>query len=711
MSAVPTSTPSCDAYDAVPRRRWAAEPSPSWQPDWVRVARLLLTSRALDTMEEQTLLPARKLFYQFSARGHDLAQVVLSQLLTHPHDAINGYYRSRPLMLGIGLSAQEALAAPMMRAGGFSDGRDIGVVFNHPGDNGPSMLPMCGGVGAQYTPVAGWAQSVRYRHQQLGESQYQGAIGVAHGGEASCSTNGFWSALTMATTLKLPMLFYIEDNGFGISVSSEMQSPGANIAANLSGFKNLYLADGDGTDAMALSAVLARAVDHVRSWQGPALVRLTVPRLCGHSAQDTQAYKDPQLVAEEQARDPLPRFKALMVPDVMSAAQWDTLAEEVDTEVAEAAERAQAQPVPDPAAVTRHAFFEGGEGNLQQMGGRATELGLSPLNEVAPVTTGSRVNMLTAIRQTLDSELTRDSRVVVFGEDVGRKGGVHAATMGLQDKHGEARVFDTSLSEEGIIGRAVGMAMAGLMPVPEIQFRKYADPAEEQLNDCGTMRWRTNNRFAAPMVVRMPGGFFKCGDPWHSQSGEVKWAHAVGWKLAMPSNARDAVGLLRTAIRGNDPVVFFEHRSLLDDASARRPYPGDDYMLPFGQANVVREGTALTVVSWGAMVARCAQAAEQLEQDVEVIDLRTLVPWDKAAVLASVRKTNRCLIVHEDNLSAGFGAEIAATLTDEAFFDLDAPVRRLAMPDIPSPHSPLLLDAAVPSVSDVQGAMAALLAI
>ncbi len=712
MSAVPTSPSSTsDTYHAVPRRRWAADPSPRWQPDWKHVARMLLTSRALDDLEENTLLPARKLFYQFSARGHDLSQLVLSQLLDHPHDAINGYYRSRPLMLGIGLSPQQALAAPMMRAGGFSDGRDIGVVFNHPGVDAPSMLPMCGGVGAQYTPVAGWAQSVRYRHDLLGESQYRGAIGVAHGGEASCSTNGFWSALTMATTLKLPMLFYIEDNGYGISVSSDMQTPGCNIAANLSGFKNLYLADGDGTDAMALSAVLGRAVAHVRSWQGPALVRLTVPRLCGHSAQDTQTYKDAQVLAAEQARDPLPRFKTMLVPALMSDAQWEALEQEVQAEVAEAAQQAQAQPMPDPATVTRHAFFEGGQHNVQQMGGRAAELGLSTVSDTAPVIEGGRINMLTAIRQTLDSELARDSRVVVFGEDVGRKGGVHAATMGLQQKHGEGRVFDTSLSEEGIIGRAVGMALAGLMPVPEIQFRKYADPAEEQLNDCGTMRWRTNNRFAAPMVVRMPGGFFKCGDPWHSQSGEVKWAHAVGWKLAMPSNASDAAGLLRTAIRGNDPVVFFEHRSLLDDASARRPYPGDEYMLPFGQANVVREGAALTVVSWGAMVSRCLQAATQLEQDIEVIDLRTLVPWDKAAVLASIRKTNRCLIVHEDNISAGFGAEIAACLTEEVFFDLDAPVRRLAMPDIPSPHSPLLLDAAVPSVTDIGGAMTALIAI
>jgi 2-oxoisovalerate dehydrogenase E1 component len=295
--------------------------------------------------------------------------------------------------------------------------------------------------------------------------------------------------------------------------------------------------------------------------------------------------------------------------------------------------------------------------------------------------------------------------MVVFGEDVGPKGGVHAATLGLQDKHGAARVFDTSLSEEGIIGRAVGMALAGLLPVAEIQFRKYADPAAEQLNDCGTIRWRTHNRFAAPIVVRMAGGFLKCGDPWHSQTNEVAWVHGIGWRVAVPSNAEDAVGLLRSALRGNAPTIFFEHRAMLDSAGARRPYPGDEYVLPFGVARVVRAGTELTIVTWGAMLERCEQAASACGVDVEVIDLRTLSPWDRAAVVASVRKTRRCLIVHEDYITGGFGAEIAAVLAKDAFFDLDAPVERLTMPDIPSPHSPVLLEAAVPSVARITTAI------
>jgi 2-oxoisovalerate dehydrogenase E1 component len=241
--------------------------------------------------------------------------------------------------------------------------------------------------------------------------------------------------------------------------------------------------------------------------------------------------------------------------------------------------------------------------------------------------------------------------------------------------------------------------------VAEIQFRKYAEPAAEQLNDCGTMRWRTRNRFAAPMVVRMPGGFFKCGDPWHSQTNEVAWVHGVGWQVAVPSNAEDAVGLLRSALRGNDPVIFFEHRAMLDGAGARRPYPGNEFVVPFGQARTVTSGEELTVVTWGAMVERCEQAAAASHVDVEVLDLRTLSPWDKGAVRASVEKTHRCLIVHEDNLSAGFGAEIAATLAQDSFFSLTAPIERLTMPDIPSPHAPVLLEAAVPDVARITQAI------
>lgn len=672
--------------------------------DWKRVSYLLQVSRALDDIEEQKLLPERKVLYQFSARGHDFAQILLGLNLTDPHDGVTVYYRSRPLMLSLGLDLEDAAAGPLARSGSFSDGRDIGVVFNMPGIGGPTVLPSCGGVGAQYTPAAGWAQAIRFRRESLGQTEYDRSIAVAVGGDASVATNGFWSALTIATTQKLPMLFYIEDNGYGISVSSNHQTPGGNIAANLRSFAGLTILEGDGADPSDAADLTRQAIELVRNERTPVLLRLTVPRLSGHSGQDTQAYKSPDVVSKERARDPLGRLHRFLVPGTLSEAEWKDIGERARRDVGAAIERAMARPLPDPSSLTRHVFSENGpdgQPELQIQGGLAPEHRSAAVSTTEPHPDGPRINMLTAIRRTLDAELAINDRMVVFGEDVGPKGGVHGATLGLQDKYGRNRVFDTSLSEEGIIGRAVGMAVAGLLPVAEIQFRKYADPAAEQLNDCGTMRWRTRNRFAAPMVVRMPGGFFKCGDPWHSQTNEVAWVHGIGWRVAVPSNAEDAVGLLRSALRGNDPTIYFEHRAMLDSAGARRPYPGDDFVVPFGVARVVRPGTELTVVTWGAMVERCEQAAIASQVDVEVLDLRTLSPWDKGAVLRSVATTRRCLIVHEDNVTAGFGAEIAAVLAKEAFFNLDAPVERLTMPDIPSPHSPVLLDAAVPSVARI----------
>jgi 2-oxoisovalerate dehydrogenase E1 component len=682
----------------------AADVAPSGAADWRRVAELVLCSRAMDAIEETELVPQKKIFYQFSARGHDMAQVLLGLHLTHPKDAICGYYRSRPILLSLGVALEDALGSAMGRAGGYSDGRDIGVVFNYPNAHGASALPMCGGVGAQYTPTAGYAQAIEYHQRVLKDRAYDGAIGVVLGGDASVATNGFWSALTIATTQKLPMLFYIEDNGYGISVPGALQTPGANIAKNLASFAGLKVLDGDGTDPEEAEYLIREAISYARAGRGPVLLRLAVPRLEGHSFQDTQAYKSKETVEAEWARDPLPKLKAHVTP-LVGANEWDRIEKETKERVARAAQIADQRPVAEAAQVTRFVFDDG---ELQTEGGQWRAGYTAPASRDTPKPEGARINMITAIRRTLDHELSINPRVLVFGEDVGPKGGVHGVTLGLQEKYGAERVFDTSLSEEGIIGRAVGMAIAGLMPVPEIQFRKYADPACEQINDCGTMRWRTANRFAAPMVVRMPIGFFKCGDPWHSQTNEVQFVHSPGWRVAAPSNAEDAVGLLRCALRGNDPVMFLEHRNMLDAASARRPYPGDDFVLPFGKAKFTRSGDAITIVTWGAMVERCEAAAEGVSADV--IDLRTLSPWDRQAVLDSVRRTHRCFIVHEDIGTGGFGAEIAAVVADEAFLDLDAPVARMTMPDIPSPHHPELMEWALPSVARIRDKINELLA-
>jgi len=679
--------------------------------DWRAVLRKIAASRALDDLEESTLLPERKVLYQFSARGHELTQVLLGNQLTGSRDGVGAYYRSRPLLLCLGLGIEEALASTMMRVGGMSEGRDIGVVFNLPRRSGACVLPVCGGVGTQYTPAVGWAQALRYRAAVLGDQECGSSIAVAHGGDASTATNGFWAALNIAATERLPLLFFIEDNGYGISVPSRQQTPGGNIARNLEGFRGLRVLDGDASDPMAAAALIENAVTGVRSGGGPALIRLVVPRLSGHSGQDTQTYKSADEIAAEKGRDPLERLHAQLVPNILSAVDWDLEMATARHAVAEALIAADRRSAPDPRRVRRYLFSEiaaDGSVELQQQGGTYAEGVVPPPGTPHANPLGPRINLVTAVRRTLEHELAVNPRMLIFGEDVGRKGGVHAATLGLQEKFGSARVFDTSLSEEGIIGRAVGMAAAGLLPVPEIQFRKYADPAAEQLNDCGTMRWRTVNRFAAPMVVRIPGGFFKCGDPWHSQSNEVQWVHGLGWRVAMPSNAQDAVGLLRSALRGNDPTIFFEHRSLLDGGWARRAYPGDEFVVPFGKASVLREGTTLSVVSWGAMVERCEKAIIDSGISADLLDLRTLSPWDREATLASVRKTRRCLIVHEDTMTAGFGAEIAAVIAKEAFFDLDAPIERLAMPDVPSPHSPMLLDEVLPNAETISTAIKAL---
>jgi 2-oxoisovalerate dehydrogenase E1 component len=686
--------------------------------DWRSVAYNTLVSRALDDAEEWTnrnraTIPREHVvLYQFSARGHDVAQTILGAMLDHPHDGVGAYYRSRPLLLSIGLSIEDALSSPLGRSGGFSDGRDIGVVCNLPNRNGAVVLPMSGDVGSQYTPAAGWAQSITYYRDVLGDEAYRGAISVVLGGEASVATNGFWSALTMATTLRLPMLFYIEDNGLGISVKGEMQTPGGNIARNLASFENLLIRDGDGCDPDETARLLGEVVDHVRAGTGPALIHLTVPRLSSHSGPDNQkGYRTEAEIAADVSRDPLPRLRRHLVPGFMAESQWLELEAQVERDVTRALDAARSRPAPNPETVSRFVYEEPlAPGETPALGGLSDEELAALPSSTRPNEGGDVVRFAEAVKRTLRSELERNPKVLVFGEDVGLKGGVHLVTEGLQKRFGPGRVFDTSLSEEGIIGRSVGMAVAGLMPVAEIQFRKYADPAHEQLNNCGTMRWRTANRFCAPIVVRMPGGYGKdVGDPWHSLSGEVTWVHAIGWQVAIPSNAADAVGLLRSAMRSRNPTIFFEHRSLLmtSDGSAR--YPGDDYVVPLGKATRVREGTDITVVSWGAMVHRCTEAADRFPGRVDLFDLRTVAPWDREAVLESIRRTSRCLIVHEDTITAGFGAEIAAVIAREAFWFLDAPVDRLAVADVPMPYHPDLLEAVLPDADRIAARIDALL--
>src|SRR3954466_9931535 len=394
--------------------------------DWREVARLVLTSREMDRLEEEELAPAKKVLYQFSARGHDLAQVLLG-LHLKDGDAACGYYRSRPLLLALGVPLADALGSGMGLAGGYSDGRDIGVVFNYPNPGGAHALPMCGGVGAQYTPAAGWAQAIAYKQKVLKEGPAD-AIALVLGGDASCATGGFWSALTIATTQQLPLLIYVEDNGYGISVPSEYQTPGKDIAANLAGFSGLTIFNGDGTDPAEASQLIDEAVAHVRGKRTPALLRLTVPRLEGHSFQDTQTYKSRQEIEAEWARDPLPKLKAHCARLQLGDEAWADLEREAAWQIDAARTEAEVRGISSPDDVTRHVFFEG---EMQQVGGLWNSGYTPPSALEEPAGSGQRINMVTAIRRVLDQELEANPRVLLFGEDIGAKGGVHAVTLGL----------------------------------------------------------------------------------------------------------------------------------------------------------------------------------------------------------------------------------------------------------------------------------------
>ena len=674
------------------------------QIDWLRVARSALLSREMDRLEVEKLTPQGKIKYQFSASGHELAQTLMAQALNHPHDAATVYYRSRPFMLACGLSATQALAGGMARSGGVSQGRDAGVMFNLPRRGGLTVLPTSGDVGAQYTPAAGWAQAINYHREVLKQAEWEGAIAVAMGGEGSTAANGFWAALNIVTTLRLPMIFSIENNNYGLSTPSELQTPCGDITGNLSCFANLLTIDADGTDPEQAWQAVCQAFEYAREGAGPVLLQFHVVRLTGHTYIDDQSYKSSAERAAELARDPLERLRST----IAAPEKWQRLVEEVQAELATALAEAEASPEPDPAQVRQHLFYEG---QAPKQGGLRPESAAIPLGSDSPQPNGPRINFIDAVRQTLEAEMTRNPRLLVLGEDVGVKGGVHGATRDMQTHFGVERVFDTSLSEEGIIGRSVGMALAGLLPVPEIQFRKYADPAYEQIDDLGTLRWRTANNFAAPVVIRIPVGFSKkTGDPWHSVSGEAIYAHTLGWRIAYPSNAADAVGLLRTALRGDDPTIFLEHRALLDTSEGRRPYPGDDFCLPYGKAARLLQGDELTAVTWGGMVGRCLEAARSFAGRVSILDLRTIIPWDQEAVLESVRETGKVLIVHEDTLTNGFAGEICAVIASQAFSDLDAPLERIGVPDVPIPYNIGLMEAVVPSVAAIQTKMGMLMA-
>lgn len=624
----------------------------------LRVYRTMLTSRRLDE-KMLNLLKQGKGFFHIGCAGHEAAQAAMGLHARPGHDWFCMYYRDLCLTLTLGMTAKDTLLAHLAKADDPSSGGR--QMSEHFGQRDLRIMTTSSSVGAQFLPAVGFGMGV----QRQGED----AFVYSSCGDGATSQGAFHEALNWSTRIKAPVLFFVQDNKYAISVPVADQTAGGSAYSFGAGYPGLMRAKFDGTDFFKSAAVIRAAVEHLRAGKGPVLLVADVVRLLPHSSSDNHTkYRTPDELEKDQAIDPIARFEiAITEAGILDEKQIAKIRKEIVKEVDEAAAWAEAQPDPDPSTATKHVFYEG-EDERQYATSEPS---------------GDPIVVVDAINHALREEMERDERVLVYGEDVaGGKGGVFTATRDLTDLFGKERCFNSPLAEDSIIGTAVGLAAMGYKPVVEIQFADYIWPSMQQLrNQVAPFRYRSNNAWSCPMVIRVPAGGYIHGGLCHSQNIEATFAHMPGFQIAMPSNAADAKGLLKTAIRGYDPVIFLEHKALYRMAAARTPTPDADYLVPFGKAKVVREGRDLTIVTYGMMVHKSMAAAKQLEKEgasVEVIDLRTMVPLDMETVLASVGKTGRVLVVYEDHEFVGFGSEIAAQIADKAFHVLDAPVKRLA---------------------------------
>jgi 2-oxoisovalerate dehydrogenase E1 component len=668
--------------------------------DLIRAYRAMYMARRLDD-REILLKRQNRIFFQISGAGHEAVQAAAGLVFRPAHDWFYLYYRDRALALTLGVTAEQMLLGAVGAAGDpASGGRQMPSHWSAPDLH---IVSGSSPTGTHYVQAVGCAHASRYVAPQSDE------VTLMCSGEGATSEGEFWEAMNAACLENLPLVFLIEDNGYAISVPVERQTAGGNVARLLAGFPNLKRIEVDGTDFRASYHALSEAAAYARARQGPALVHATVTRPYSHSlSDDEKLYKTRTERAAEEARDPILKFPEWLVSEgILDRQALQVIIHEVDQEIQEATDRVLRADPPPKGSALLHLYSEDVDP-------------CSAAFESEPQFAGDPRTMVDEINRTLHEEMQRDSRIVVFGEDVADcsreanlgevkgKGGVFKATAGLQIKFGSARCFNTPLAEASIVGRAIGMATRGLKPVPEIQFFDYIWPAMMQIRDeLATLRWRSNNGFSAPVVIRVPiGGYLNGGAIYHSQCGEVIFTHIPGLRVVMPSNALDACGLLRTAIRADDPVLFLEHKRLYREPYNRSQHPGPDYTIPFGRANVVKSGQSLTIVTYGALVQKSLQAALQVEQrfadrTVEVIDLRTLSPYDWNAIRSSVEKTNRVLIAHEDCLSWGYGAELAARIANELFESLDAPVGRVAALDTWVGYNPQLEYEILPQVENL----------
>jgi len=698
----------------------------------VEFYRLMYLSRRTDD-REIVLKRQQKIFFQISCAGHEALLVAAGMALKPGYDWFFPYYRDRAICLTLGNTVEEQLLQAVGAADDVaSGGRQMP---SHWSSRRLNIVTPSSSTATQCLHAIGCAEAGRYfsRHPESAakhEGDYREFKDVSfHGdevvyvsiGEGSTSQGEFWESLNTASNGKLPVLYVVEDNGYAISTPVEANTPGGNISRLIANFPNFHFAEIDGTDPIASYRAMTEAVAYCRAGKGPALVHGHVIRPYSHSlSDDERLYRSAAELEQDAAKDPISRMQMWLLREgILDEEAINKLESKVDEEVQRAADRALMATLPTVASITKHVYSE----DLSSQDVRFA-------TEPAVTADATERTMADLINCCLKDEMRRDERVVVFGEDVADatrdealragkikgKGGVFKLTSGLQTEFGNDRCWNSPLAEANIVGRAIGMAVRGIKPVVEIQFFDYIWPAMHQMrNELSLVRWRSNGAFSCPLVIRVPiGGYLTGGSIYHSQSGESIFTHTPGVRVIMPSNALDALGLLRTAIRCDDPVLFLEHKRLYRETFGRAAYPGPEYCIPFGKAKIVRPGKDVTVLTYGAVVPRALQAAQKLHRDtgvdVELIDLRSLAPYDWESIAESVRKTNRVIVAHEDMLSWGYGAEIAARIGDELFHDLDAPVRRVAAMDTFVAYQPVLEDAILPQPEDLYRAMAELAA-